>query len=722
MLNRVIAWFDARYSPVALAADTTPPTGVNKFMFYFIKQFRGAIGLRMVLVAIGSVADAMMPIFVGLVVGMLATTPQGEMFSMHWPTFLVMVGVLLGVRPITFVLDQLVRNHAIVPSIVNLVRWQSHWHVIRQSWTFFQNDFAGRIANKIMQAGEAIETAVNLTIDAAWYALVFVVVAVIALAGLDWILLVPVAVWLVLYGILFVVTMPLIAKYSEDLSEARSIMTGRIVDSYTNIHTLKTFSTDGHEDKYVSDSVLDHTVEFQKLMRVFTYMWSVLFLLNAALVISITWLALAGWNAGTLSAAAVATAIPFALQIMNMSGWILDIGSNIFRQIGTVKDSMDTIAQPIAMIDAPGTPALRVSTGEIVFDNVSFNYWRGKEGTVMESFDLRIRPGEKVGLDGRSGAGKSTMVNLLLRLFDVESGSIRIDGQDVRNVSQESVRAAIGLVSQDTSLLHRSIRENIKYGRQSASDEEMIRAAEQAKVADVIAGLQDLRGRRGYDAHVGERGVKLSGGQRQRVAVARALAMEPDVILMDEPLSNLDALLRMEMRAELKGVLAESRTTAIYVTHDQVEAMSMADRISVMHQGKIVQAASPIEIYRNPAAEFVASFIGNPPMNFLPAQGLGGGKWRVAGQVLDGPATDAETLRFAIRPEDMALADTGLAATAKVVEPLGAHLLVTCAVEGALFRVILDSDTSVKPGQALTLQPHAHRVRWFDPQTTLAIA
>ena len=593
MFNAIIAWFDARYSPIALAQDTTPPTGVQKFIFYFVKQFRTAIGLRMGLVAVGSVADAMMPIFVGLVVGMLATTTKGEMFSAHWQTFLWMVAVLLVIRPVTFVLDQLVRNHAIVPSIVNLVRWQSHWHVIRQNWTFFQNDFAGRIANKVMQAGEAIETAVNLSIDAAWYALVFVVVAVIALAGLDWILLVPVAVWLVLYGILFAITMPLIAKYSEDLSEARSVMTGRIVDSYTNIHTLKTFSTDGHEDKYVSDSVIDHTVEFQRLMRVFTYMWSVLFLLNAALVISITWLALAGWNAGTLSAAAVATAIPFALQIMNMSGWILDIGSNIFRQIGTVKDSMDTIAQPIAMLDAPGAPPLKVEQGGIVFDAVTFNYWRGKQGTVMEDFSLEIRPGEKVGLVGRSGAGKSTLVNLLLRLFDVEGGSIRIDGQDVRHVSQESVRAAVGLVSQDTSLLHRSIRENIKYGRQSATDDEMVRAAEQAKVADVIAGLQDLRGRTGYDAQVGERGVKLSGGQRQRVAIARVLLKNAPILVLDEATSALDSEVEAAIQEQLTTLMQGK--TVIAIAH-RLSTIAAMDRLVVLEAGKIVEEGTHAEL------------------------------------------------------------------------------------------------------------------------------
>jgi ATP-binding cassette, subfamily B, multidrug efflux pump len=593
MLNRVIAWFNARYSPVALAKDTQPPMGVRNFIAYFVMQFRGAFALRMGLVAVGSIADAMMPIFVGVIVGLLATTPPGQMFELNWQVFLWMIFVVVLVRPLSFLFDTLIRNHAIVPNLVNIVRWQSHWHVIRQSWSFFQNDFAGRISNKIMQAGEAIETAVNLAIDAAWYALVFVIVAVVVLAGLDWVLLIPIAVWMVLYGVLFTVTMPLIAKYSEDLSEARSVMTGRIVDSYTNIHTLKTFSTDGHEDRYVSDSVLEHTAEFQKLMRVFTYMWSTLFLLNAGLVVSITWIALQGWNQGTLNVAAVATAIPFALQIMNMSGWILEIGSNIFRQVGTVKDSMDTIAQPLTMLDKPDAPALTVREGGIAFDSVSFNYWRGKEGTVMENFDLQIRPGEKVGLVGRSGAGKSTLVNLLLRLFDVESGRITIDGQEVRDVTQESLRAAIGLVSQDTSLLHRSIRDNIKYGRQTASDEDMVRAAEQAKVADVIAALVDPKGRRGYDAHVGERGVKLSGGQRQRVAIARVLLKNAPILILDEATSALDSEVEAAIQEQLVSLMQGK--TVIAIAH-RLSTIAAMDRLVVLEKGQIVEEGTHAEL------------------------------------------------------------------------------------------------------------------------------
>ncbi|WP_332689425.1 ABC transporter ATP-binding protein [Devosia sp.] len=593
MFNRVISYFDHLYSPTVLAENRQPPMGLRPFVSYFIGQFRAAFIIRILLVSIGSIADALMPVFVGLIVGMLATTNPGDIFDVHGQTFLWMIVVVVLVRPLTFLLDTLIRNHAIVPNLVDLVRWQSHWHVIRQSWTFFQNDFAGRVANKIIQAGEAIEIGVNLTIDAAWYALVFVVVAIIVLAQLDPVLLVPIGVWLLLYAVLFSITMPLIARYSEELSESKSVMTGRIVDSYTNIQTLKTFSTGEHEDLYVADSIGDHAVSFRKLMRVFTYMWSTLFLLNAGLVVSVTWLALTGWNQGVLTAAAVATAIPFALQIMNMSGWILEIGSSIFRQVGNIRDSMDTIAQPLTMLDAPQAKALEVAKGELHYDNVSFNYWRGKEGSVIDAFNLTVAPGEKIGLVGRSGSGKSTLVNLALRMFDVQDGAIRIDGQDVRNVTQESVRAAIGLVSQDTSLLHRSVRENLKYGRQSATDEEMMRAAEQARIHDVIVGLADPKGNRGYDAHVGERGVKLSGGQRQRVAIARVLLKNAPILVLDEATSALDSEVEAAIQEQLTTLMQGK--TVIAIAH-RLSTIAAMDRLVVLEQGRIVEEGTHAQL------------------------------------------------------------------------------------------------------------------------------
>jgi ATP-binding cassette subfamily B multidrug efflux pump len=593
MFNRVAAWFDGLYSPIGLAPNPQPPMGLRRFVFYFLGQFRTALLLRLILVAIGSVADAMMPIFVGLVVGMLSTTPPGEIFTTHWQTLLWMVVVVAVIRPLSFYLDTLIRNHAIQANFVNLVRWQSHFHVIRQSWSFFQNDFAGRIANKVIQTGESLETVVNNTIDAVWYALVFVVVAVGVLATLEPLLLLPVLLWLLLYAVLFVIAMPLIARYSEQLSEAKSVMTGRMVDSYTNIQTLKTFSTGGHEDRYVADSVMNHTLEFRRLMRVFTFMWSSLFVLNGALVVSITWLALAGWNNGVLTAAAVATAIPFALQIMSMSGWILEIGSMVFRHLGTVKDSMLTIAQPLSMLDKPRAAALAVDRGGIEFDNVTFNYWRGESGTVIENFSLSIAPGEKVGLVGRSGAGKSTLVNLVLRLFDVQDGAIRIDGQDVREVTQESLRAAIGLVSQDTSLLHRSIRENLKYGRQDATDAEMIEAAKQARVHEVVVGLVDQKGRTAYDAHVGERGVKLSGGQRQRVAIARVLLKNAPILVLDEATSESRAEVEAAIQEQLTALMAGK--TVIAIAH-RLSTIAAMDRLVVLEAGRIVEEGTHAQL------------------------------------------------------------------------------------------------------------------------------
>jgi ATP-binding cassette subfamily B multidrug efflux pump len=588
MLDKVATWFETRYSPIALADGRQLPMGLWKFFLYFLRQFRMAFILRVIIVAFGAVADAMLPIFVGLIVGMLADAQPGNLISAHWQILLIMALFLL-LRPLTFVVDQLVRNQAIVSNLVDLVCWQSHWHLVRQSWSFFQNDFAGRLANKVLQSGEAMEISFNFTIDAVWYALVFVVVAIAVLSQLDPVLLLPIAAWLMLYAVLFKISMPLVAKYSEELAEARSLVTARMVDSYTNIQTLKTFSTGGYEDKYVADSVVEHAMALRRLMRVFSAMWSSLFLMNSGLVIAIAGLSLSGWDNGTLTAAAVATAIPFSLQIMNISGWILDVGSNIFRQIGTVKDSMDTVAQPITMLDKPGSPALRVSEGRIEFDRVSFNYWRGEKGSVINDFSLSIAPGEKVGLVGRSGAGKSTLVNLALRLFDVHEGAVRIDGQDIRGVTQESLRAAIGYVSQDTSLLHRSVRENIKYGRQSASDEEMFHAAEQARVAEVIAGLADGSGYKGYDARVGERGVKLSGGQRQRIAIARVMLKDAPILILDEATSALDSEVETAIQENLYRLMEGK--TVIAIAH-RLSTIAAMDRLVVMDKGRVIEEGS----------------------------------------------------------------------------------------------------------------------------------
>ena len=592
MLDRIVHHFDTLYSPTALAADRQPPMGTRAFFTYFLRQFRGVLWARLALVGLGSVIDASFPVFVGWIVGMLATTAPGDLWSVHKGALLLMAAVVL-IRPVVFAADQLMRNHALTPNLVDLVRWQSHWHVIRQSWTFFQSDFAGRIGNKVLQAGEAIEMAVNTTIDAVWSTAVFLVVAMIVLGRMDPLLLVPIALWLVAYAALFRWAMPRVDRHSEEMSEARSVMSGRMVDSYSNIQTLKTFADDGAEDAYVAEAVTVHVGIFRRLMAIFSASWSLLFLLNAVLLTSVTGLALVGWSSGRMTTAMVATVIPFVLQIVNISGWILEVGANVFRQIGTARDSMQTIAQPLTLVDAPDATPLTVTRGGIVYDAVSFDYWRGDRGTVVDALSLTVHPGEKIGLVGRSGAGKSTLVNLTLRMFDVSGGAILIDGQDIRAVTQQSLRKVVGVVGQDTSLLHRSVRENIKYGRPGATDAEMIEAAQRASVHEVVLGLEDPEGRRGYDAHVGERGVKLSGGQRQRIALARVILKDAPILVLDEATSALDSEVEAAIQETLYGVMQGK--TVIAIAH-RLSTIARMDRIVVLDHGRIVEEGTHADL------------------------------------------------------------------------------------------------------------------------------
>lgn len=594
MLNTLFDWFEGRYRATELAPNPHPPKGVVQFYRYFLNQFRLGIIAKMVTTAIGSGLDSLLPIFLGLVVDLVSNTSRGEMFTQNSSLLLIMAALIL-VRPLNFVIDILIHFHAITPSLVDRVRYQSHWHVMRQSWNFFQDDFAGRVANKVMQSGEALETSFMEMIDAVWYALVFIVITFFVLGGQNPVYAIPLAIWLGIYAVLMGYFMPHIARQSAILSEEKSVVTGRIVDCYTNVQTLKTFGTDDREDAYVGAAMESHAHQFRQLMRIFSRMWVSLFVINSLLMVGTAWLVLDGWNRGDLSNGVVFTIIPFIWQVVNISGWILDIASGIFRNIGTVSDSMETIAKPLTMEDSPGAVALKVTHGKIAYENVSFNYGKGGEGQVIDGFNLTIKPGEKVGLVGRSGAGKSTLVNLLLRLFDVEEGSVMVDGQDIRDVSQKSVRAAIGLVSQDTSLLHRSVRENIKYGRPDATDAQMIAAAEQASIHDVIKGLEDSAGRKAYDAHVGERGVKLSGGQRQRVAIARVLLKDAPILLLDEATSALDSEVEAAIQEQLQELMAGK--TVIAIAH-RLSTIAAMDRLVIMDMGKVVEEGTHAELLK----------------------------------------------------------------------------------------------------------------------------
>ncbi len=561
---------------------------MKDFYIYFLTQFRWGLAAKMALVAVGAIVDAMIPVFLGQLVEVATSNTPGSIFATHG-TMLLGFALVIIVRPASFILSSLVHFHTIFPPLMARTRWQSHWHVVRQSWAYFQRDFAGRIANKIMETGNSLESSTMQVIDSVWYMVVFLVVAFTVLASVDIIYVVPLLIWLAAYFAIMFRYLPRIARRSKDNSNARSVVTGRIVDCYTNIQTLKTFASSKFEDEYVANSVRDHTKVLHRLMREYTKMWTLLFLLNAALLIGLGYLAISAWDSGELSAGKLATIIPFAWQTVNISGWILEVASSIFRDFGTVQDGVETIARPITMLDEDDAPELEAENAQIEFNQVHFAYDADKltdKPRVIENLNLTINAGEKIGLIGRSGAGKSTLVNLLLRLFDAQAGQIKIDGHCIDQVTQDSLRRAIGFVSQDTSLLHRSVGENIKYGRPYAGDEDMIAAAKQAKIHDVILGLEDENGNKGYDARVGERGVKLSGGQRQRIAIARVLLKDAPILILDEATSALDSEVEAAIQEQLQHLMTNK--TVIAIAH-RLSTIAAMDRLLVMDQGRIVE-------------------------------------------------------------------------------------------------------------------------------------
>ncbi|MEA2977935.1 MAG: ATP-binding cassette, subfamily multidrug efflux pump [Alphaproteobacteria bacterium] len=465
--------------------------------------------------------------------------------------------------------------------------------MVRQSWAFFQNDFAGRIANRVMQTGPAIRESLVALLTAIWYILVYGTSALLLLASADLWLALPVVLWFVAYLVLLRAFVPRMRDRSKDMSEARSMLTGRIVDSYTNILTVKLFARPQDEDAYVRDAIDQHTGLFHASLRLNTLFGLCLSSMNALLVTGTGALALLLWTRGQVTVGTVAMALPLAWQIVNISGWVAWQVTNIFENVGVIQEGMMTIARPILLTDHRNAPALVVSRGEIAFDDVRFGY--GRERGVIDALTLTIRPGEKIGLIGRSGAGKSTLVNLLLRFFDLEGGRILIDGQDIAGVTQESLRGQISMVTQDTSLLHRSISDNIRYGRPKASDAEIVAAAKLAHADEFIRELEDWRGRRGYDAQVGERGVKLSGGQRQRVAIARVILKNAPILLLDEATSALDSEVEAAIQTSL-DTLMKGRTV-IAIAH-RLSTIARMDRLIVLDRGRIVEQGTHSELLR----------------------------------------------------------------------------------------------------------------------------
>jgi ATP-binding cassette, subfamily B, multidrug efflux pump len=462
----MFALFERRLKPTATPTDPEPPPGLIAFYWHYARQAKGLFAAGFVV----ALLDSLIPVFTGRIITLITESPRENLFATFWPLLLGMAAVLLVLRPAAQTLQNIMANQAIAANVGNLIRWQSHWHVVRQSWGFFQNDFAGRIANRVMQTGPAIRESLVALLTAVWYILVYGTSALLLLATADRWLALPIALWFLGYLALLRLFVPRMRDRSKEMSEARSLLTGRIVDSYTNILTVKLFARPWQEDAYVREAVDGHTGKFHASLRLNTLLGLALTSLNALMVTSTAALALLLWTRGQVSVGTVAMALPLAWQIVNVSGWVAWQVTAIFENIGVVQEGMMTIAQPIALTDRPQAQALAVTRGGIAFEDVRFHYGRAvaarEEGrprphAVLEGFSLTVRPGEKIGLIGRSGAGKSTVVNLLLRFFDLEGGRVLIDGQDIAAVTQESLRAQISVVTQDTSLLHRSIRDNM---------------------------------------------------------------------------------------------------------------------------------------------------------------------------------------------------------------------------------------------------------------------
>jgi ATP-binding cassette subfamily B multidrug efflux pump len=537
--------------------------------------------------------DTVIPLFIGRLVSLMESADRQAALAREWPMLAAMVGLVLLVRPLAILADIAIRHNALIPGATSLIRWQSHWHVVRQSWPFFQNDFAGRIANRVMQTAHALRESTMASIRSVWYIGAFGVTALALMVLADWRLGVPTVLWTAGYLFFLRYFVPRMRDLGRASSELRSMVMGRVVDSYTNILTVKLFARMADEDAYVRESIDQHQHAMAAHMALITRFMFWLTAMNALLLVGTAAIGISLWAQGAVSAGVVATALPLAWQIANAAGWVSWEVTAIFENVGVVQEGMQSIAVPHASVDRPGERQLEVSRGGIVFDRVTFGYGRSDASPVLGDLSLEIRAGERVGLVGRSGAGKSTLVNLLLRFHDLERGRILIDGQDIAQVTQESLRAAIGMVTQDTSLLHRSIAANIRYGRPSASDAQLVDAARKAQAHGFIQQLKDWRGNGGYDAHVGERGVKLSGGQRQRIALARVVLKDAPILVLDEASSALDSEVELAIQDELLGLLVGK--TVIAIAH-RLSTIARMDRLIVLEAGRIVESGTHDEL------------------------------------------------------------------------------------------------------------------------------
>lgn len=563
-----------------------PPTRLWPFLLDYARPFRKILIWAGILSIIVAAVEIVLIFYMGRVVDLLGGDPA-QVWASHGTEFILLALFILFIRPALHILDVLILNNALLPNFGTLIRWRAHKHVLRQSVGWFENDFAGRIANRIMQTPPAAGEVVFQVFDAISFALAYLIGAAILLWIADARLLVPLLIWFVFYAVLIRWTIKRVSPASEAASNARSIVTGRVVDAYSNIHSVKMFAHHDNELSYAKEAIEKTRQTFFIEMRIYTTMDIALVTLNGLLIVGVVGWAIFLWMQGQASVGIVAAATALTLRLNAMTGWIMWALTTFFRQLGVVAEGMETIAQAIDLTDDIDAKPLKMANGSIELRNLSHHYGRDIGG--LDNISLTIEPGEKIGLIGRSGAGKSTLVKLLLRFYDAESGQILIDGQDISHVTQDSLRLQIGMVQQDSSLLHRSVRDNILYGRPDATEAQMIAAARQAEAHDFIGDLVDPQGRCGYDAQVGERGVKLSGGQRQRVTLARVILKNAPILLLDEATSALDSEVEAAIQDTLYGMMEGK--TVIAIAH-RLSTIARMDRILVMDQGRIVEQGS----------------------------------------------------------------------------------------------------------------------------------
>jgi ATP-binding cassette subfamily B multidrug efflux pump len=591
MFDALFRVFESQVRATAPPPRGAPPAGLLAFYWHFIRQTRSLFLGMLLSCLLVALSDTVTPVLIGRLVSLMTATDRAAALHEATPMLLGMLVFMLVARPAILLFDSLLRFNAVMPGVTSMVRWQNHWHVVRQSWPFFQDDFAGRIANRVVQTGNALRESAVSGVRAVWYILVYGVTTIGLLWMADWRLALPTVCWFAGYVLFLRHFVPRMRDLSKASSEVRSRVVARVVDTYTNILTVKLFARPSDEDRHVQEVLDAHQQAIARHMRLVTqFIWT-LWMLNALLLVATAAVGLWLWQAQRLEVGVFAMALPLAWQITSAAGWVSWEVAGIFENIGVVQEGMETIAVPLAMTDRPGAQPLTVTRGEIRFEQLQFAY--DPQRPVLSGIDFTIRPGERIGLIGRSGAGKSTLVNLLLRFFEPVGGRILIDGQDIALATQDSVRAQIGMVTQDTSLLHRSIAANIRYGQPAASDADVEAAARKAHAHDFILELRDWKGREGYDAHAGERGVKLSGGQRQRIAIARVVLKNAPILVLDEATSALDSEVEQAIQEQLLGLM--DGKTVIAIAH-RLSTIARLDRLIVLDQGQIVETGTHDEL------------------------------------------------------------------------------------------------------------------------------